>query len=173
MFGFLNSAEPNGFQKFLRVTPAGDEVTYQPALLWDYLRANLEPSILASPDGHRWSLAVEAVERCDSRGGDLDHLQLVKTIALIDLFKERSGLLPSADVLAHALPGLSKARLQTMLDQLAAWSIVIFKKYLGAYAIYADSDFDIEAAVGEARSCRHPCGLFRRRLPTAADIASG
>jgi hypothetical protein len=152
VFGFLNSAEPNGFQEFLRITPAGDKVTYQPALLWDYLRANLEPSILASPDGHRWSLAVEAVERCDARGGDLDHLQLVKTIALIDLFKERSGLLPSADVLAHALPDLSKARLQTMLDQLAAWSIVIFKKYLGAYAIYAGSDFDIEAAVGEANA---------------------
>jgi hypothetical protein len=152
VFGFLNSAEPNGFQEFLRVTPAGDECSYLPALLWDYLRTNLEPSILASPDGHRWSLAVEAVERCEARGGDLDHLQLVKTIGLIDLFKERSGLLPSTDVLAHALPDLSKARLQTMLDQLAAWSIVIFKKYLGAYAIYAGSDFDIDAAVGEANA---------------------
>jgi len=150
VFGFLNSAEPRGFQEFLRVTPATGGRTYEPALLWDYLRANLEPSILASPDGHRWSLAVEAVERCEARGGDLDHLQLVKTIALIDLFKERSGLLPSADVLAHALPSLTTPRLTTMLNQLAAWSIVIFKKYLAAYSIYAGSDFDIDAAVGEA-----------------------
>ena len=150
VFGFLNSAEPHGFQEFLRTTPADAGQTYQPVMLWDYLRANLEPSILASPDGHRWSLAVEAVERCESRGGDLDHLQLVKTIALIDLFKERSGLLPSEDVLAHALPALSPARLKSMLDQLAAWSIVIFKNFLGAYAIYAGSDFDIDAAVGEA-----------------------
>ncbi len=152
VFGFLNSAEPHGFQDFLRITPADDEQTYQPAMLWDYLRANLEPSILASPDGHRWSLAVEAFERCEARGGDLDHLQLVKTIALIDLFKERSGLLPSEDVLAHALPALPKARLKSMLDQLAAWSIVIFKNFLGAYAIYAGSDFDIDAAVGQAHA---------------------
>jgi hypothetical protein len=150
VFGFLNSAEPHGFQEFLRVTPAVDGQTYQPPQLWDYLRANLEPSILASPDGHRWSLAVEAVERCEARGGDLGHLQLVKTIALIDLFKERSGLLPSEDVLAHALPTLSAPRLKAMLDQLTAWSIVIFKKFMGAYAIYAGSDFDIDAAVGEA-----------------------
>ena len=152
VFGFLNSAEPHGFQDFLRMTPADDDQTYQPAMLWDYLRANLEPSILASPDGHRWSLAVEAVERCEARGGDLDHLQLVKTIALIDLFKERSGLLPSEDVLAHALPGLPKARLKSMLDQLAAWSIIIFKNFLGAYAVYAGSDFDIDAAVGQAHA---------------------
>lgn len=150
VFGFLNSAEPHGFQDFLRITPADGLQTYQPAALWDYLRANLEPSILASPDGHRWSLAVEAVERCEARGGDLDHLELVKTIALIDLFKERSGLLPSPDVLAHASPGVSAARLKSMLDQLAAWSIVIYKSHLGAYAIYAGSDFDIESAVGQA-----------------------
>ena len=39
-----------------------------------------------------------------------------------------------------------------MLDALASWSIVIFKKHLGAYAIYAGSDFDIEAAVLDARA---------------------
>ena len=116
VFGFLNSAEPHGFQDFLRTAPADARQTYQPALLWDYLRTNLEPSILASPDGHRWSLAVEAVERCEARAGDIDHLQLVKTIALIDLFKERTGLLPSLDVLQHALPSLSAARLKTMLE---------------------------------------------------------
>jgi hypothetical protein len=150
VFGFLNSAEPHGFQDFLQSTPAGHQHTYLPARLWDYLRANLEASILASPDGHRWSLAVEAVDRCEASGGDLDHVQLVKTIALIDLFKERSGLLPSEDVLAHAMPHVTPRRLKAMLNQLAAWSIVIFKKFAGAYAIYAGSDFDIDAAVGEA-----------------------
>ena len=68
------------------------------------------------------------------------------------MFKERSGLLPSEDVLAHAWPLLPAARLKLMLDQLAAWSIVIFKNFLGAYAIYAGSDFDIDAAVGQAHA---------------------
>jgi hypothetical protein len=152
VFGFLNSAEPHGFQEFLRITPSDSGQTYQPAVLWDYLRTNLEPSILASPDGHRWSLAVEAVERCEIRGGDLDHIELVKTIALIDLFKERSGLLPSEDVLTHASPALSVSRLKRVLEDLAAWSVVIYKKHLGAYAIYAGSDFDIDAAVGQAHA---------------------
>ena len=59
IFGFLNSAEPQGFQDFLRF--AGDDDIYGPDRLWDYLRINLEPSILASPDGHRWALAMDAL----------------------------------------------------------------------------------------------------------------
>lgn len=66
IFGFLNSAEPHGFQDYLR--SAGEEDLYTPSKLWDYLRANLEPSILASPDGHRWALAAEALERCEALG---------------------------------------------------------------------------------------------------------
>ena len=67
IFGFLNSAEPQGFQDFLRY--AGDDDIYGPDRLWDYLRINLEPSILASPDGHRWALAMDALERCEAMGG--------------------------------------------------------------------------------------------------------
>lgn len=150
VFGFLNSAEPYGFQEFLRATPSDVGFTYRPPVLWDYLRANLEPSILASPDGHRWSLAVDAIERCEANGGDLDHLELIKTIAVIDLFKERSGLFPTPEVLAFSLSHFSDGQLDRMLDQLRKWSVVIFKRHLGAYAIYAGSDFDIDAAVDQA-----------------------
>jgi hypothetical protein len=166
VFGFLNSAEPHGFQDFLTSTVAGSDRCYQPAQLWDYLRSNLEPSILASPDGHRWSLAVEAVERCEARGGDLDQLQVVKTIALIDLFKERSGLVSSTDVLANVFPSMSADRLSGILEELAAWSIVIFKRHIGAYSIYAGSDFDIEEAVAQANAKMN--GIDFPRIKTLA-----
>ena len=68
IFGFLNSAEPQGFQDFVREADEGD--LYTPDLLWDYLQTNLEPSIMASPDGHRWALAVDVLERCRAMGGD-------------------------------------------------------------------------------------------------------
>ena len=67
LFGFLNSAEPQGFRDFLRNADDGD--LYGPERLWDYLRINLEPSILASPDGHRWALAVDALGRCEAPRG--------------------------------------------------------------------------------------------------------
>lgn len=145
IFGFLNSSEPHGFQDFLN--HAEDEELYRPDRLWDYLRTNLEPSILASPDGHRWALAVEALERCESLGGDLLHLRLLKTIAIIDLFKERSGLVPSTDLLRSCFLNTSPKSMQKALSQLDRWSLTIFKKFIDARAVFAGSDFDIEQAV--------------------------
>lgn len=148
IFAFLNSAEPYGFQDFLR--RAGDTELYGPDRLWDYLRANLEPSILASPDGHRWALAAEALERCEAIGGDALHLRLLKTIALIDLFKERSGLVASFALLQACVPEVAESALRKALAQLDNWSFTIFKKFLDAHAIYAGSDFDIDQAVQAA-----------------------
>lgn len=148
IFGFLNSSEPFGFQDFLK--HAGDDELYFPDKLWDYLRANLEPSILASPDGHRWAIAAEALERCESLGGDSLHLRLLKTIAVIDLFKERSGLVPSSELLKKCFPRTSDNEFEQTLNQLNNWSLTVFRKYLDAHAIFAGSDFDIEQAVHSA-----------------------
>lgn len=145
IFGFLNSAEPHGFQDFL--SRANDNELYGPDRLWNYLRANMEPSILASPDGHRWALAAEALERCEAAGGDALHIKLLKTIAVIDLFKERSGLVANFEVLQACLPEASDSAIKKALAQLDNWSFTIFKKFLDAHAIYAGSDFDIDQAV--------------------------
>lgn len=145
IFGFLNSAETYGFQDFLR--RAGECSLYGPDQLWNYLRANLEPSILASPDGHRWALAADALERCESMGGDDLHIRLLKTIAVIDLFKERSGLLPSFALLRTCFPEVRPRKLKTALSRLDGWSLTLFKKFLDAYSIFAGSDFDIDGAV--------------------------
>ena len=150
VFGFLNSAEPFGFQDFLK-RASNDEI-YSPIQLWDYLRANLEPTILASPDGHRWALAAEALERCEYTGGDEIHAQILKTVAVIDLFKERSGLMPSLAVLGICLPWIDESALRGALEQLRHWSLIIYRKHVEAFAIFAGSDFDIEEAISRELS---------------------
>ena len=148
LFGFLNSAELFGFQDFLK--HAEDEKLYTPDMLWDYLRANLEPSILASPDGHRWALAAEALERCESQDGNEIHIKLLKTIATIDLFKERSGIIANFNILKTCFHDISDQDLRDALSKLNNWSFTIFKKYLDAHAIFAGSDFDIDQATRSA-----------------------
>lgn len=147
IFGFLNSYEPNGFQDFLQ--HANENLLYEPSRLWDYLRTSVEPSILASPEGHRWALAVEAIERCDAMGGDELHINLLKSIALIDFFKDRLGITPNIDILLTCADGYTKKSVQKAIDQLCSWSLILYKKFLDAYTIYAGSDFDIEQAVEE------------------------
>ncbi|WP_319529535.1 ATP-binding protein [uncultured Cohaesibacter sp.] len=148
IFGFLNSAEPYGFQDFIKHEQ--DDALFEPDNLWDYLRVNLEPSILASPDGHRWAMAAEAIERCEALGGDALQTRLLKSIALIDLFKERSGLLPTEELLCTCVGSATKAETKAALQQLKKWSLVIFRKFADSYAIFAGSDFDIDRAVQEA-----------------------
>ena len=148
LFSFLNSTEHIGFQEFLRTAEEGD--LYAPEMVWDYLRANLEPSIIASPDGHRWALAVDAFARCQAAGGDDLQVRLLKVIALVDLFKERSGLLASSDLLCMAMSDRNKEEIRQALKRLQNSSLVIFRKFNDSYSIFEGSDFDIEHAVDEA-----------------------
>ena len=146
IFGFLNSTEPRGFQDFLRNAQDGE--FYLPDQLWDYLRFNLEPSIMASPDGHRWALAVDALDRCEAMGGGELHLLLLKMIALVDLFKERSGLVANDDALRLALSHYKPTAIKDALEALQAWSLLIYRKFNGSYSVFEGSDFDIDDAVG-------------------------
>ena len=148
IFGFLNSMEPNGFQDFLR--DAEDDALYTPDILWDYLRANLEPSIMASPDGHRWTMAVDAIDRCYSAGGSELNIRLLKTIGLIDLFKERSGLASTLGTLRLSVSELPEDHVRNALAELEDLSLVIHRRFNDTYSIFEGSDFDIEAAVDRA-----------------------
>ena len=148
LFGFLNSAEPGGFRDFLGNASGND--LYTPDRLWDYLRVNLEPSILVSPDGHRWALAADALGRCEAQGGTELHLRLLKVIALADLLKERSRLPASRALLELALSDVGASAIKSALEDLGRWSLVAFRKFANAWTIFEGSDFDIDQAVEEA-----------------------
>lgn len=162
LFGFLSSAEPSGFHDFLASTDAKSGDLYNTDWLWRYLRSNLEPSILASPDGHRWSLSLDAVERCEMKGADAVQLQLARAVALIDMFRERSGLVASPDVLAAAL-GIDHDVVTRELETLVQWSVIIHRRHLGGFSLYAGSDFDIEAALRDVQKETLSCDYARLR----------
>jgi hypothetical protein len=149
-FGFLASREPLGFVEFLEAEPAKWQSMYGPARFWDYLKANLEPAIMASPDAHRWAIASEAVERAEAKG-EPHHVELTKVVALIEMFRNGSGVVPEAEILAVSVQGMRPDQVGDVLKQLVAWKILIERKHLGAYGVYAGSDFDIEGAVNQAR----------------------
>ena len=149
-FGFLASREPVGFVEFLNGFTADWRCMYGPARYWDYLRANLEPAILASPDGHRWAISAEAVERAEAKGREI-HVFLTKTVALIEMFRNGSGLVSDEQVLGVSTPQATEGDIRKALGELSDWKILIERKHLGAWGVYAGSDFDIEAAINSAR----------------------
>lgn len=151
-FGFLSSVEPHGFRAFLESNPLSGTSWYRPDNYWDYLRANLEPAILSSPDGHRWAQAADAVERAEAKGADSLHIALIKSIAVIDLFRNGSGLAAEDIVLLSLFGPNQREEVQAAMEQLAKWRVVLFKKHIGAWSVFEGSDFDIESAISHARS---------------------
>lgn len=156
IFSFLTSADPLGFRDFLQGYSGGGQVPYYtPARYWDYLQSNFEPAILSSPDGHRWAISADAVARVEARFRE-PHVSLVKTTSLIELFRNGSGLAAEDEILASSLEGFSHDEVISALDDLAKASVLVYRKHLQAWGVYAGSDFDIEAAVAEARQVTDP-----------------
>jgi len=163
VFSFLCSYEPNGFMDFLQSEPATSVECFTPAKLWDYLQTNHEPSILASPDGQRWAEAAEAVLRATHRPKSTNaHIEITKTIGLLDLFGRAFGLLATEELLNTCISTpdeKSKRRgrparnsqsdektksLQDLLNDLKEWSVAIPRKHAGAWGLFAGSDIDID-----------------------------
>lgn len=149
-FGFLSSVEPHGFRSYLNSTLKSEATWYRPSDYWDYLRSNLEPAILASPDGHRWSQAVEAVERAESKTGDALLVSMIKNIAVIDMFRNGSGLAADSAVIESLFYPRPASELQAALKKLSELKVALYKSYTGAWSVFEGSDFDIDAAIAQA-----------------------
>ena len=147
IFSFLNSAELGGFKEFLNSTKTKRTSYYYPDLYWNYMQINLESAIIASSDAKLWALANDSLARCEALGGSEEHLRLLKTIAVIDIFKGHSGLAASQELLRTC--GF-KNNLPALLKDLKKWSLVRFKKYNGFFSIFEGSDFNLETAIDEA-----------------------
>ena len=166
IFGFLSSAEPRGFQEFL--SNSDIPKLYRPEHLWDYLRLNLEPSILASPDSHRWNLATEAQDRCSAQNEHEEDLEVLKVIALIDMFKEKSGLAASPRLVQAALPNLAPETVQAAITRLRGTSLIVYRKFNDSYSLFEGSDFGIEDEVARAMSGIE--GTDPQRLNSVVDL---
>ncbi|MDY0969078.1 hypothetical protein [Sphingomonas sp. CFBP9021] len=150
VFGFLSSAEPFGFQEFLRST--SDVLsTYGPDSLWDYLSSNFGMALSHGSDGGRFSLAFEAIERAAAKGGPL-HVRLTKAAAVIEFFRNGSGLALADDIFAAAVPNVAAADRIAAIADLVDWAVLIRQPRLGGYALFAGSDFDLEDAINRATS---------------------
>lgn len=146
IFGFISSSEPNAFQDFLKSTSIEDAKSYTPERYWDFLRANLEPAILASPDGHRWAQCVEAVERVEA-SSDRIKISLIKNIAILDFFRNNTGLPASNYVLTSLYNVDLHEKIDKAVNELKKARIIIYRKYIESWSIFEGSDFDIDEAL--------------------------
>lgn len=148
VFSFLNSAEPAGFQDF--ISHNADDTLFTLSDLWRYILLNQKGAILASSDGHRWAIAIEAIERAESLGMSELAIECLQSITLLDWLRDGSGLGPSKDALSLCVTA-SKKKLDEAIKALIEASLITYKRYNGSYGLFEGSDFDIETAISDVK----------------------
>src|SRR5690606_33922484 len=115
---------------------------------WDYLIANMGSAIAAGTDGAQMALAMEAIERAALRG-ELS-ARLTKTIALIEFFRNGSGVVASPEVLQLCVAEDEVARVAETLDDLVSKAILLRQPRLDIFALFSGSDFDLDESLQRA-----------------------
>ena len=169
----LNSSEPHGLQDFLATHTYDGRVlpTFRLSNLYDYIYNALGSGLYTSREGAKWAEIESAIERLPDPSPMT--VKLIKTIGLLGIVGEASvNLKASKALLRYALDdGIESfqnevnepvalnpdtVEVESSLAMLDGRSIVIYRRYNDAYALWEGSDIDIEARLREARAHLDP-----------------
>lgn len=145
-FSFLNSHEQHSFQLFLKNSIDLND-RYDLIDLWDYLEANLEHTILSSPDGHAWAAATESIRIAKQKDLPSKAISILKTIALITLFGRPANLTASESLLLTATDVEDKYELDQYLALLKEKSCIVYRKHISSWVVFEGSDLDIPTLI--------------------------
>lgn len=140
IYSFLNSLEPFSFNSFINEATVHE--LYMPYHLYDYLKVNQDINLSLSRDGHKWAIANELIDRYENNADD-ETVNIIKTIALIDIFGGLFQVLPRASLLALAL-NIDTEAADARLRELIAAKAVIKREVDSSYRLFIGSDFNFE-----------------------------
>ncbi|MCJ8321278.1 MAG: hypothetical protein MJK12_16685 [Colwellia sp.] len=151
LFGFLASHEKYGFREFLADNyEQGSKLNelYSADNLWGYLHHNLYHIIVTSPDSKAWLESCDAIDRATRRGTNL-HSSIAKVIALLTLFGFNQHFHAAKKFLLNYFEckGHKKREIESSLDDLEKWTVVIFRSAHNGYFIFEGSDIDINSLI--------------------------
>lgn len=153
IFTFLSSNEPRGFRSFIE-SHSVDTVPHRAFSLpelWDYLVVNWSGLISISQDSHSFSISKDTLNQLDARDFATSpnyelYSDIIKSVHLLELTKQETGLSATAEVLALGL-GEKKETLKKLLNDLVTAKLISIRSHNGSIFIHQGSDFDLDAAL--------------------------
>lgn len=147
LFAYVLSSEPYSLHDL--VASRGPSLV-RLSDLFDYFLANLSGSLHHHLATRRWLEAMDVMERAQNLTAL--ELQLLKTIALLNVLGEPGYLRPSEELLSIAVSdSLECPRATVALASLRERSFVILRRFSNTYHLWEGSDVDIEARLDEGR----------------------
>ncbi|MCV5792453.1 hypothetical protein OFN52_35940, partial [Escherichia coli] len=77
----------------------------------------------------RWAQAVEAVERAEASADRLK-ISLMKNIAVLDFFRNTTGLPASNEILQSIYSNNTKISLEDSLNELKKSKVIVYRKHI-------------------------------------------
>ena len=146
LFSFLLSLEPASFKRFAHSTLYDAVNWYMLPLVLDYLTATI--SLGPGVDRlRRWSLVYDVL----AVAADLpsNHLDVLKTVALVAVLEPLPGLVTDAGTIAWSL-GEDLSQVQQVLDDLANRNLLYRRPHRGDYSLWSSSCVDLTRWLDEA-----------------------
>ncbi|MEM7357929.1 MAG: DUF6079 family protein [Pseudomonadota bacterium] len=141
IFNFLSSHEPHALQViFNDIEEKGG--LYEPHHLWAYLDHNYHHLIRSSAISSQWNTISDAIDTVKSKGTEIQ-IQIAMAIGILNVFGGAANLSATLDVLKIIFSKLTGPALKKELEILAAWSVVVFRKYNQSWTIFEGSDLNI------------------------------
>ena len=165
LFAFLGSAEPKGFQEFLaNALINGTIPLFSLDNLYDYVIATYGGR-LYSNQSRVWAQMDTALHRLPADTKPVD-VRIIKAVGLLGLLGEAAGLNASLRVI-HAsvwFGNEATGKTREALERLQRASILIFRKFKNAYALWDGSDLDLDDLIEKARVDTTPYANLATRL---------
>ena len=139
LFSFLQSLEPDGFQRFARSTPYDAANWYRTSNVFDHLAATIAETP-TNNRGRRWSRALDAV-RAAAGLPSLD-LDVLKTVALTSILEPVPGILADVGTIAWGLDR-GNDEVSAVLDSLTSRGLIYRRTHRSDYSLWSNSSVDL------------------------------
>lgn len=147
IFGFLQTLEPMGFQRFIQEHSYGAAVWYRLPQLFDYFAAQGTLRFGSADRERRWHLALEAVAQVEPGSIEASALRCVALMAVLEPIQTMRATPAS---IAWCL-GIEEETAQSALDALASSGLVYRRPQAGDYSLWSRSSVDLDHWLEEAR----------------------
>lgn len=170
VFGFLQSLEPFGFQKFLRGRSAGD--WYRISDLYDYVSGQGGARFRSADRDRRWELSKNAVAQ--NAGADALETAVLKTIGLISVLEPLPGLRADARAVAWCT-GEDVKRIDAALKRLTGKNLLYRRPHRDDFSLWASSSVDLDSWLEDAKIKVQPANRLDAALaglPAASPLVA-
>lgn len=147
IFGFLQTLEPMGFQRFIQENRYGPGAWYRLPQLFDYFAAQGTLRFGSADRERRWHLALDAIAQVEPGSNEAGALRCIALIAALEPIQNVRATPASV---AWCI-GVDDATSQRALDALASKGLVYRRPQSGDYSLWSRSSADLDHWLEEAR----------------------